>query len=332
MNNIQSLTNVLKKITFHPADLRKNELFDEDEQIFNSWIENFYSGIDGKYSVFCSQQIVLWEGKLTTQSRLILTYPPETSSSHYYLLFFKSTNCLNIRVNVTVRINEKLLNVQSEAGSILWASNVGLELMIPTNTHVTFQLHVVPKTMLLKELESTTILITEKHKFFAESDVPLFYFSKKISECPNLFDINKNKLYYQRKREDILNSMINYFSLNDELSNEKFTLWDFHKMLIIEQQIAKMPADLKPNLAQLAQLFNFSPRVFSKLFSQLFGKSITEYHCSIHMEYACWLLETQQLSVVEVSNQLEFKSKKMFSNMFKSHYLVNPKIYKAKAI
>lgn len=331
MNNIP-LTKVLKKIAFQSTDLRRNELLDENKQIFNSRIENFYSEMDGRCSVFCSQQVVLWEGKLTTKSRLILTYPAETSSSHYYLLFFKSTNCLNVRVNLIVPVDEKLLNVQSGVGSILWASNVGLELMIPPNTYVTFQLHVVCKIMLLEELKSTTIFVTEKHKFFAESDVPLFYFSKKIFECPNLSNINKKKRYYHKKREDILNSMINYFSLNNELSDEKLTLWDFYKMLTIEQQITKMPADLKPNLAQLAQFFNFSPKVLSTLFSQLFGKSITEYHCGIHMEYACWLLETQKLSVIEVSNQLEFKNKKMFSNMFKSHYLVNPKIYKAKAI
>lgn len=332
MNNIQPLANLLKKITFQSADLGRNELLDENRQIFNSQIENFYSEMNGRCSVFCSQQVVLWEGKFTAQSRLILTYPPETSSSHYYLLFFKSTNCLNIRVNVTVPINEKLLNVQSGVGSILWASNVGLELMIPPNTHVTFQLHVVPKAMLLEELKNSTILVTEKPKFFAESDVSLFYFSKEITECPNLSNVNKKNIYYQKKREDILNSMINYFSLNNELSNDKYTLWDFHKMLTIEQRIAQMPADLKPNLAQLAQLFNFSPPVLSKLFSQLFGKSITKYHCGIHMEYACWLLETQQLSVVEVSDQLDFKNQKMFSYMFKSHHRVNPKIYKVKTI
>ena len=137
---------------------------------------------------------------------------------------------------------------------------------------------------------------------------------------------------HQQKKEYILNTFIKYFSLTNSLSIEKNTLWNFHNMLIIEQKISQMPADIKPNSTHLAQFFNYSPYQFSKLFKQLFGKSITEYHCCIHMEYACWLLETQQLSVIEVSNQLDFKNQKMFSYRFKSHFLVNPKMYKVKTI
>lgn len=332
MKNTQPPNGVLKKITVQSSDLQKNGLSNKKIQISDSLIEGFKGEMDGIYSEFYSEQVGLWDGILNTKSRVILTYPAEILSTHFYLLYYKSTNRLNLRINIDLPVDEILLNGQSGVGlgSLLWASNVGLEVMIPPNTEVNFQLLVIPKIQLLEEIKITTLLVSDKLTIFGNSNVPLFFFSKEAHPLTNLFTLKKKTINYKQKRKDILAILVKYFSLNNELSNAKYSLRDFQNMLTIEQHISQLPADLKPNLTQLAPLFNYSPQAFSKLFRQLFGKSIAEYHCSIHMEYACWLLETQQLSVFEVSDQLEFKNRKMFSYMFKSHYLVNPKIYKAK--
>ena len=332
MKTAQPPNVALKKISVQASDLQKNELSNKNLQILDTPIDNFTGEMDGIYSVFYSQQVILWDGKLNTKSRIILTYPAEILSTHFYILYFKSTNCLNLRVNIDIPVNEILLNGQSGSGlgSFLWASNVGLEVMIPPNTQVDFQLIVVPKIQLLEQFKRTTLSITEKLTIFGNSNVPLFFFSKEALPLVNLVALKKKSLNYTQKRSDILDILVKYFSLNNELSNEKCSLWDFQNMLTIEQHISQLPADLKPNLAQLAQLFNYFPQGFSKLFRQLFGKTMAEYHCAIHMEYACWLLETQQLSVYEVSDQLDFKNREMFNHMFKSHYFVTPKIYKVK--
>lgn len=332
MKNAQPPIDALKKITINPSDLQKKGLVNKNLQILDSPIENSETEINGEYSFFSSQQVGFWDTKFSTKSRVLLTYPAEILSTHFYLLYFKSTNCLNLRINIDIPVNEILLNGQSGSGlgSFLWASNVGLELMIPPNTQVNFQLLVIPKKQLLEQIKSTTSTACQKLTIFGNSNVPLFFFSKEAPALVDLVTLRKKSVNQKQKREEILNILIKYFSLNIELSNEKCTLWDFQNMLIIEQHISQLPADLKPNLTQLSQLFDYFPQAFSKLFRELFGKSIVEYHCAIHMEYACWLLETQQLSVCEVSDQLDFKNRKMFSQMFKSHYFVSPKIYKVK--
>lgn len=332
MRNIQLPQDALKKICVQASDLQNNKLSNKNFQILDAPFNGIVDEIEGVYSVFCSQQVVLWDGKLNTKSRILLTYPAEISSTHFYILYFKATNCLNLRVNIDIPVNDILLNGQSGSGlgSFLWASNVGLEILIPPNTQVDFQLIVVSKKQLLAQLKKTTLLVSEKLNIFGSSNVPLFFFSKEVLALDNLVALKKKSVNYSQKRVDIIDTLVKYFSLNKELSNEKCSLWDFQNMLTIEQHISQLPADLKPNITQLAQLFNYFPPGFSKLFHQLFGKTIAEYHCAVHMEYACWLLETQQLSVYEVSNQLDFKNKKMFSLMFKSHYFVTPKIYKVK--
>lgn len=330
MKNAQPPIDALKKITINPSDLQKNELANKNFQISDSPIEDSKTGINGVYSFFSSQQVGFWDAKFNTKSRVILTYSAEILSTHFYLLYFKSTNCLNLRVNIDIPVDDVLLNSQSGAGleSFLWASNVGLEVMIPPNTQVDLQLLVVPKKQLLEQIKSTTSSGCQKLTIFGNSNVPLFFFSKEAPALVNLATLRKKSINQKQKREEILDILVKYFSLNNELSNEKCSLWNFQNMLIIEQHISQLPADIKPNLTQLSQLFDYFPQAFSKLFRELFGKSITEYHCAIHMEYACWLLETQQLSVCEVSDQLAFKNRKMFSHMFKSHYFVTPKIYK----
>lgn len=333
MKNAQPPNGAFKKISVQASDLQKNELPNKNLQISEASIDGFTGEMDGIYSVFCSQQVVLWNGKLNTTSRIILTYPPEILSTHFYLLYFKSTNCLNLRVNLDIPVNEMLLNSQSGPGlgSFLWASNVGLEVIIPPNTQVDFQLLVVSKKQLLEQLERTTLSETEKLAIFGNSNVPLFFFSKEALPLANMVTLKKKSINYTQKRSDILDILVKYFSLYSEHSNEKCSLWDFQNMLTIEQHIAQLPIDLKPNLTQLAKLFNYPQQRFSKLFCQLFGKTMAEYHCAIHMEYACWLLEIQQLSIYEVSDQLDFKDSRMFSHRFKSHYSVSPKAYKLKS-
>jgi AraC-like DNA-binding protein len=331
MNHILPLPTIWQKLIFRYSDLQQPKIKPECSLIENLPIAKWNKELKGEYSIFSSKQIVLWEGTFNTQSRILMTYPPEISSSHFYLLYFKSTNHLNVRFNVNLPIDEQLLNAQSGFGSIIWASNVGLELMIPSNTEVIFQLHVIPKNTLTDYLKRPINITERKIAVFTESNVPLFYFSKDVPNFLDATTLIKKSSNNQQRREAILSRIIEYFSSNNEQTKGKLSLWNLQVILKIEQQICQIPADEKPNLVQIGQLFEYFPKNTATLFKQILGKSIQAYHCGIHMEYACWLLETQQLSIIEVSEQLDFKSKKTFSYMFKSHYLVNPKLYKVKS-
>lgn len=315
------------------AYLQKDEFVNKNHQVLNASIDDFSSEIDGIYSLFSSQKVVLWEGKLHTKSRILLSYPPEILSTHIYLLYFKSNNYLNIKVNLDIPVNEILLNGQSgsELGSFLWASNVGVEVLIPPNTQVDFQLIVVSKKQLVEQMAITTLSQMNKHIIFGKSNVPLFFYSKGAIQLDNLLILQPKSTNYSRKRAMMFDIVINYFLLNMDQSNEICSLWDFQNMLTIEQYISELPINIKPNLAQLAKKFNYPQQKMSKLFSKLFGRTIAGYHCAIHMEYATGLFEIERLNICEVSNLLGFKDCRMFSHRFKSYHAVSPKVYKCKS-
>lgn len=326
-------TSVYIKKKLKGSYLQKDEFIKKNHQILEAPIDDFSNEMEGIYSVFCSHQVVLWEGKLHTKSRILLSYPAEILSNHFYLLYFKSNYSLNIRVNLDIPVNEILLNGQSGSGigSFLWASNVGVEVLIPPNSQVDFQLIVVSKKQLLEQMANSTLLKMEKLIIIGKSNVPLFFFSKEVVPLANLFNLPTKSNNYSQKRAKILDILINYFLLCIDNSNEKCSLWDFQNMLTIEQYISQLPIDIKPNLAQLANKFNYPQQKISKLFSQLFGRTTAEYHCAIHMEYATGLLEIERLNICEVSNLLDFKDSRMFSRRFKSYHSVSPKVYKCKS-
>ncbi len=333
MKNAPPPLSAYKKKILTASDLKKDEFINRNHQILDTSIDDCTNEIDGVYSVFCSQQVIFWEGKLHTKSRILLSYPPEILSTHFYLLYFKSSNTLNIRVNLDIPVNEGLLNSQSGSGlgSFLWASNVGVEVLIPPDTQVDFQLIVVSKEQLLEQMANKTLLQREKLLMFGKSNVPLFFYSKETIPLPNMVNLQTNSINFFQKRVEILDLLIEYFSFSINISNEKCSLWDFQNILIIEQFISQLPIAIKPNLAQLSKDFNYPRLRISKLFRHLFGKSTAEYHCAIHMEYVAWLLEIEPLNIYEISRLLDCKDSRMFSRRFKSYYSVPPKVYKSKS-
>ncbi len=315
------------------AYLQKDEFVNKNYQVLDASIDDFSNEINGIYSLFCSQKVVQWEGKIHTKSRILLSYPPEILSTHIYILYFKASNYINIKFNLNIPVNEILLNGQSgsELGSFLWASNVGVEVLIPPDTHVDFQLIVVSKKQLLAQMAITTLSQMNKHITFVKSNVPLFFYSKGAIQLDNLLTLQPKSTNYSRKRAQIFDIVINHFLLNMDYSNEICSLWDFQNMLTIEQYISQLPINIKPNLAQLAKKFNYPQQKMSKLFSKLFGSTIAEYHCAIHMEYATGLLEIERLNIGEVSNLLGFKDCRMFTHRFKSYHTVSPKVYRCRS-
>lgn len=80
----------------------------------------------------------------------------------------------------------------------------------------------------------------------------------------------------------------------------------------------------------LRDAFGFSTKKINKLFSQIFGMTIVEYHRGFHMKYAKWLIEEKQIKMDDVSKKLGFRTTNLFAQVFKRHFFYVPQKCKPK--
>lgn len=317
-----------KKIVFHQDDLKKLSGKDGINTV-NEKIGKSQHEIKGVYTIVRNGGTVLFQSKIDTKHTLLIHYPAETRSDYFYLLFYESSSCLNFRTNTEVSIDEKILNHQSKSGSIFWTSNVDVEVMIPTQTTVDFQLIVVHKSIFDDFIKAKIVLNKDKLSLMANSSEGIFHFSNCFYNTQKFIHGENNSIYQSDFAKE---SILEYLTLNIELSKYSFTLWSLFVVMFVEKKICDIPAIYKPNIEDLCQQFKYSESQLSKTFKQVFGIPVYKYHRHIHMEYARWLLETQQLNVGEVGEQLGYADRKAFSRTFKTHYMENPKFFKSRAL
>jgi AraC-like DNA-binding protein len=162
--------------------------------------------------------------------------------------------------------------------------------------------------------------------------MPFFYFTPKATINWQEELITFDSLELEKKVEKIINILCKHLSLRRDQYRNQYTPLEFFTVLLVQQQLCEIPATEKPNIASLTNKVSESPKNYLELFQYIFGKTIYEYHRTIHMEFAKWLLETQKLSVSEVGKQLGFKTRNSFAQAFKVHYMSNPKIFKPRSI
>lgn len=313
--------------SFSKTDLEGNYILNKETEISKENVEFSLDKLTGSYSVYSCENVIMWEGKFDFQSALRIDYKQEFNSTHFYLLNFQASQSLNIRARVEVPIEDKLLNNQSKSGTLFWSSNVGIDLMIPANTSLNFQLSIIPKSKLETYL-NTNLAKNKQLNLYVISRCPLFFFLPK-NRSLNYSEPQIDKCLTPLFQPNcIIEKFVKYLMAVSEFSNESVTFWELYVALSIEEQLCEIPITEKPDIELLGKLFDILPKNLSTFFSQILGKTIHEYHRNIHLEYACWLLETQQLNVAEVSKYLGFKNRKLFWQMFRKHYEVNPKVYK----
>jgi len=83
------------------------------------------------------------------------------------------------------------------------------------------------------------------------------------------------------------------------------------------------------SLTQLAEKFNVSPKYFSRLFKEKFGKSFSEMKLDLRMDVARDLLINSRLSIQEIAFEVGYQSSEAFSKAFKEINGVSPKEYRA---
>jgi AraC-like DNA-binding protein len=329
MKNIEKTNLLWNTLLLHKKDLEK--LFcDSRANIVNEEVVMPKYTIDGACTNVYDKQSILIQSKIDIKSTLRIHYPAEIKSDCLFLLFYRSNSSLNFRTNVDFAIDEKILNHQSKSGSVFWTSNVDIEVMIPAETTISFRFLVIRKSTLENFINSKKILNKDNLILITKSCRPIFHFSNFFyTENDSMSKSDYHFIYQENAIQELI---LKYLKINIELSNDYFTLWHLFTAMLIEQKICNTPATDKPNIEDLCKQLNSCEFQLLKIFKQVFGMTISKYHRHIHMEYARWLLETQQLNVREVGEQLGYSDRRAFSHIFKTHYMGNPKIFKSRTI
>jgi len=74
-----------------------------------------------------------------------------------------------------------------------------------------------------------------------------------------------------------------------------------------------------PTILKLADRANMSPSKFRKLFIEIFGTSIYQYHLRARMELAKRLLLSNQLTIVQIAYKVGFNRSQSFAKAFLAH-------------
>jgi AraC family transcriptional regulator len=99
-----------------------------------------------------------------------------------------------------------------------------------------------------------------------------------------------------------------------------------------DRAIAYIHENLDQNitLAELSNIVKMSPHYFATLFKQSTGLSPHQYITKCRIETAKQLLIKQELTIVEISQQVGFQNQSHFTRVFRQHAKTTPKIYRDK--
>ncbi len=86
--------------------------------------------------------------------------------------------------------------------------------------------------------------------------------------------------------------------------------------------------DQKLTLAELAAVVQMSPHYFANLFKQSTGLSPHQYVTQYRIERAKRLLRRQDLTIVEICQQVGFQNQSHFTTVFRQHTTTTPKAYR----
>ncbi len=82
-----------------------------------------------------------------------------------------------------------------------------------------------------------------------------------------------------------------------------------------------------PSIKSLSDKANMSESKFKNLFSKITGNTPNVFFMENKLIYAKELLETKQLSISQISDQLHFTNSSYFASKFKEHFGLSPKIF-----
>lgn len=98
----------------------------------------------------------------------------------------------------------------------------------------------------------------------------------------------------------------------------------------VERSINFMNANLEKllSLKQMADNINYSIPHFSARFKEETGYSPVRYHLLLKIQHSCFLLDTSQLGIAEISRKIGYEDPYYFSRLFKKIMKLSPRSYR----
>ncbi|CAA9198628.1 HTH-type transcriptional activator RhaR [Flavobacterium collinsii] len=115
--------------------------------------------------------------------------------------------------------------------------------------------------------------------------------------------------------------------LVDKTKNSGITENDILKIIDTEKVLAQSLKGAFPGIEILCDQVNMSPSKFKHVFKKVLKTSPQSYHMNTKLYRAKELLEQQQLSVTQISQQFGFCNAAYFGSAFKKRYNMSPKTF-----
>lgn len=183
-------------------------------------------------------------------------------------------------------------------------------------------------------------IYVSKEKMKAICDVFDKDLYKKILEKPLVIDfyLHKTELDVIARDLEIFNGpekpeQLTFESLHTAIVTYIIGLWIKRKYT--KEELPKEIMDLlskinsgmfiNNNIEEIAETTNYSHGYLCKIFKKYMGVSLLEYVRDFKMNYSLTLLTNKELSIMEISNMLNYDVPSSFINAFKRKYGVSPR-------
>jgi len=223
-------------------------------------------------------------------------------------------------------------NVKRLPSVMVSSADMDLEIFTPANTH-TSNIIITIHSDLLKDL----IHHNEAHQLWdsiLSENQPFVYEEIGSAEIQHLaasvvearIPEELSNFYYRIKAEELIFLFFKMFLNRSAIPAYPLNTAD---VKIIYQIRDKIIADLGviPNLAKLVQLSTMSESKMQRLFKQIFGNTIYNYHQLLRIKEAARLIKDENMSVSEAGYKLNFSNLSYFSRLFEKHIGQKPKKY-----
>jgi AraC-like DNA-binding protein len=216
-----------------------------------------------------------------------------------YIQLSSSNTALNISLPAQTPINNIIVGVKIDYLSELIKSDSEhsiLDVILANN-----------QPFLYEEMISDKISIIAKEIFDFDSDEALSDLCYKIKSEELIYHFLLTLLKRNNENYPINNADIN-------------ALQEVRNKLLDDLTIC-------PSLDNLAAMANMSKSKVSRLFKQIFGQSIYNYHQKMRILEAANLIKTQQMTVSDAGFQVGFSNLSHFTRIFERYMGMNPKKY-----
>ena len=226
-------------------------------------------------------------------------------------------------------------NFRKSPAVIVSSIDMDLEIFTPANSF-TSNLIITIHSSLLNDLLNikdkgnplNSIIIGDR-PFVYEEIISSEIQSKAILLCDVRPLVELASFHYRVMAEELIFLFLALFLKRGNIPTYPINKTDVKTIYQIREKIS---ADLKssPSIHQLTKYFLISESKMQRLFKQVFGTTIHNYHQSLRIREAARLIRDEKMSISEVGYSLNYTNMSYFGRAFKKHVGLNPKKYSMK--